>query len=69
MQLLMETSKIMEENKAQFGELGTEFNKSVELFLSIGTKGIVFNMFTSNIMNGIILSAIIALFVKRSPQQ
>ena len=69
MQLLMETSRIMEENKAQFGELSTELNKSIEQFLAMGTKGIVFNMFTSNIMNGILLSAIIALFVKRNPQQ
>ena len=69
MQLLMETSRIMEENKAQFGELSTELNKSIEQFLAMGTKGIVFNMFTSNIMNGIILSAIIALLVKRNPQQ
>ena len=69
MQLLVETSNMMKENQTQFGELATEFEKTVEQFQAMGTKGIVFNMLTSNIMNGILLSAIIALFVKRNPQQ
>ena len=69
MQLLMETSNLMKENLAQFGELATEFDKTVGEFQAMGIKGIVFNMLTSNIMNGILLSAIIALFIKRNPQQ
>ena len=69
MQLLLQTSKILEENSAQFGNVAIEFKKSVEMLLSLGTKGIVFNILSSNIMNGIILSAIIALFVKHTPQQ
>ena len=68
-QLLLETSDILKENGAQFGEFVTEFNKSVEQLISLGTKGIVFNILSSNIMNGILLSAIIAIFVKRNPQQ
>ena len=68
-QLLLETSDILKENGAQFGEFATEFNKSVEQLISLGTKGIVFNILSSNIMNGILLSAIIAIFVKRNPQQ
>ena len=68
-QLLIEIKNIMMQNQAQFGDLATEFDKTVEMFITLGTKGIVFNLLSSNIMNGIILSAIIALFVKRTPQQ
>lgn len=66
MQMLLEMKKIMEDNPQQFKELSSEFGEAVTQLTSLGTRDIVINILLSNINNGMLLSLIIALFVKRN---
>lgn len=62
-----EMIKVMDSQPELFAELGKEFKSAVDIYSTMSIPQIVLNFQTSNIINGVILSPIIALFVKRTP--
>lgn len=68
MQVVLQTTEVVKENPDIFGTLSVDLDTAVKEFQSLGIRDIVFSILSSNIMNACLLSPIIALFVKRNPE-
>lgn len=60
--------EVIKTDQQVYTAMGEELIKAVEVYTKMSVKDIVFNITTSNLMNGTILAPIIALFVKRNKQ-